>query len=153
MNLSFFINIIDRSVQLSSSFGKTFSFVKDACYYKDKVYQTAIYRKNNTWTKCVLIALSIVTDQVDLGQSAELYFVVKIPFCSCFWLFQWVQKCLTLMTVACVLMVAKVVLGLSTLMMYLWSHRLWFLLLTIILFVFINLSAFCCCLAEFIWWI
>ena len=42
-----------RSVQLSSSFGKTFSYVRDACEYIDKVYQADIYRKNNTCTSCV----------------------------------------------------------------------------------------------------
>ena len=42
-----------RSVQLSSSSGKTFSYVRDACWYKDKVYQADIYRKNNTCTSCV----------------------------------------------------------------------------------------------------
>ena len=53
MNLSFFTKIFDRSVQLSSSFGKTFSYVRGACEYKDKVYQVYIYRKNNTCTCCV----------------------------------------------------------------------------------------------------
>ena len=53
MNLSFFTNIFGRSEQLSSSFGKTFSYVRDACLYKDKVYQADIYRKNNTYTNCV----------------------------------------------------------------------------------------------------
>ena len=43
----------DRSVQLSSSFGKTFSYVRGACEFKDKVYQAYIYRKNNTCTSCV----------------------------------------------------------------------------------------------------
>ena len=41
-----------RGVQLSSSFGKTFSYVRYACKYKDKVYQADIYRKNNTCTSC-----------------------------------------------------------------------------------------------------
>ena len=31
MNLSFFAKIFDRSVQLSSSFGETFSYVSGAC--------------------------------------------------------------------------------------------------------------------------
>ena len=53
MNLSFFTKIFDRRVQLSSSFGKTFSYVRGACKYKDKVYQADIYRKNNTCTSCV----------------------------------------------------------------------------------------------------
>ena len=53
MNLSFFTNIFGRSEQLSSSFGKTFSYVRDACLYKDKVYQADIYRKNNSYTSCV----------------------------------------------------------------------------------------------------
>ena len=53
MNLSFFTKIFGRSVQLSSSFGKTFSYVRDACEYKNKVYQADIYRKNNTCTSCV----------------------------------------------------------------------------------------------------
>ena len=53
MNLSFFTKIFGRSVKLSSSFGKTFSYVRDACKYKDKVYQADIYRKNNTCTSCV----------------------------------------------------------------------------------------------------
>ena len=53
MNLSFFTKIFGRSVQLSSNFGKTFSYVRDACWYKDKVYQADIYRKNNTCTSCV----------------------------------------------------------------------------------------------------
>ena len=48
-----FTKIFGRSVQLSSRFGKTFSSVKDACEYKDKVYQADIYRKNNTCTSCV----------------------------------------------------------------------------------------------------
>ena len=53
MNLSFFTKIFGTSVQLSSSFGKTFSYVRDDCQYKDKVYQADIYRKNNTYTSCV----------------------------------------------------------------------------------------------------
>ena len=53
MNLSFFIKIDGRSLQLSLSFGKTFSYVRDACKCKDKVYQADIYRKNNTNTSCV----------------------------------------------------------------------------------------------------
>ena len=53
MNLSFFTKCFGRSVQLSSSFGKTFSYVRDACKYKDKVYQADIYRKNNTCISCV----------------------------------------------------------------------------------------------------
>ena len=57
--MSFFTKNVGRSVQLSSGFGKTFSYHRDACYYKDKVYQTDIYRKNNTCTSCVLMALSI----------------------------------------------------------------------------------------------
>ena len=44
----------DRSVQLSSSFGETFSYVRGACKYKIKVYQADSYRKNNTCTSCVL---------------------------------------------------------------------------------------------------
>ena len=31
MNLSFFTKFFGRSVQLSSSFGKTFSYVRDGC--------------------------------------------------------------------------------------------------------------------------
>ena len=31
MNLLFFTKIFDRSVQLSSSFGKTFSYVRSVC--------------------------------------------------------------------------------------------------------------------------
>ena len=53
MNLSFFTKMFERSVQLSSSFGKTFSDVRGACWYKDKVYQDDIYRKNNTCISCV----------------------------------------------------------------------------------------------------
>ena len=53
MNLSFFTEFFGRSVQLSSNIGKTFSYVRDACLYKDKVYQADIYRKNNTCTSCV----------------------------------------------------------------------------------------------------
>ena len=53
MNLSFFTKFFGRGVQLSSSFGKTFSYVRDACKYKDKEYQADIYRKNNTCTSCV----------------------------------------------------------------------------------------------------
>ena len=53
MSLSFFTKIFGRSVQLSSSCGKTFSYVRDACLYKDKVYQADIYRKNNTCASCV----------------------------------------------------------------------------------------------------
>ena len=48
-----FHQIFGRSVQLSSSFVKTFSYVRDDCSYKDKVYQADIYRKNNTCTSCV----------------------------------------------------------------------------------------------------
>ena len=54
MNLSFFTKIFGRSVLLSSSFGKTFSCVRDACKYKDKVYQADIYRKNSTCTSCAI---------------------------------------------------------------------------------------------------
>ena len=53
MNLSFFTKIFGRSVQLSSSFGKTFSYVRDACEYKDKVFKADIYNENNTCTSCV----------------------------------------------------------------------------------------------------
>ena len=53
MNLSFFTKIFGRSVQSSSSFGKTFSYIRDADWYKDKVYEADIYRKNNTYTSCV----------------------------------------------------------------------------------------------------
>ena len=53
MILSFFTKMFDRSVQLSSSFGKTFSYVRGACEYKGKVYQADIDRKNNTCTSCV----------------------------------------------------------------------------------------------------
>ena len=53
MNLSFFTKNFGRSVQLSSSFGKMFSYVRDACQYKDNVYQADIYRKNNTCISCV----------------------------------------------------------------------------------------------------
>ena len=53
MHLSFFTKLFGRSVQLSSNFGKTFSYVRDACWYKDNVYQADIFRKNNTCTSCV----------------------------------------------------------------------------------------------------
>ena len=53
MDLSFFTKCFGRSVQLSSSFGKTFSYVRDACKYKDKVYEADIYRINYTCTSCV----------------------------------------------------------------------------------------------------
>ena len=53
MHLSFFTKMFGRSVQLSSNFGKTFSYVRDACWYKDNVYQADIFRKNNTCTSCV----------------------------------------------------------------------------------------------------
>ena len=53
MHLSFSTKMFGRSVQLSSNFGKTFSYVRDACWYKDNVYQADIYRKNNTCTSCV----------------------------------------------------------------------------------------------------
>ena len=63
MNLSFFTKNFGRSVQLSSSFGKTFSYVRDACKYKDEVYQADIYRKNNTCTSCVFNGFkSIIID-------------------------------------------------------------------------------------------
>ena len=52
--LSFFTNTFGRSVQLSSSFGKTFSYVRDACNYKDKVYEADFFRKNNTCTNCAI---------------------------------------------------------------------------------------------------
>ena len=65
MNLSFFTKIFDRSAQLSSSFGKKFSYVRGACKYKDKVYQGDIYRKNNTCTSCVLMTLSIDSNICD----------------------------------------------------------------------------------------
>ena len=51
--MSFFTKMFGRSVQLSSNFGKTFSYVRDACWYKDNVYQADIFRKNNTCTSCV----------------------------------------------------------------------------------------------------
>ena len=53
MKLSFFTKKIGRRLQLISSFGKRFSYVRDACQYKDKVYQADIYRKSNTCTSCV----------------------------------------------------------------------------------------------------
>ena len=68
MILSFFTKMFDRSVQLSSSFGKTFSYVRGACEYKGKVYQADIDRKNNTCTSCVLMALSIYTKDVKSRQ-------------------------------------------------------------------------------------
>ena len=46
LNLSFFTKNFGRSVQLSSSFGKTFSYI-------DKVYQADIYREKNICTSCV----------------------------------------------------------------------------------------------------
>ena len=49
MNLSVFTKNFGISVQLSSSFDKMFSYVRDA----DKVYQADIYRKNNTCISCV----------------------------------------------------------------------------------------------------
>ena len=52
MNLSFFTKIFGRSVQLSSSIGKTFSYLRDSCLFKDKVYQADIYRKYKTGTSC-----------------------------------------------------------------------------------------------------
>ena len=60
MNLSFFTKIFGRSVQLSSSFSKTFSYVRNACLYKDKVYKADIYRKIILVPVAFLMALSIL---------------------------------------------------------------------------------------------
>ena len=49
--------------KLSSSFGKTSSFVRGACEYKDKVYQAYIYRKNNTCTSCVFNGFKYILGQ------------------------------------------------------------------------------------------
>ena len=54
-----FHQIFDRNVQLSSSFDKTFSYVRGACEYKDNVYQAYIYRKITLVPVAFLIALSI----------------------------------------------------------------------------------------------
>ena len=62
MNLSFFTKIFGRSVQLSTSFGKTFSYVRDACKYKCKVYLADIYRKNNTCTSCVFNGFKYINE-------------------------------------------------------------------------------------------
>ena len=68
MNLSYLTEIFGRSVQLSSSFGKTFSYVRGACKCKDKVYQADIYRKNNTCTSCVFNGFKyiLITVRIDL---------------------------------------------------------------------------------------
>ena len=72
MNLSFFTKIFGRSVQLSSSFGKTFSYVRDACKYKDKVFLADIYRKNNTCTSCALNGFKYINHLMTLMSIMEL---------------------------------------------------------------------------------
>ena len=60
MNMSFLTKNVGRSVQLSSSFGKTFSYIRDACQYKDKVYQAVIFIGRITLVPVeILMALSI----------------------------------------------------------------------------------------------
>ena len=59
MNLSFFTNCFGRSVKLSSSFAKTLSYVRDACKWKDKVYQANIYKKTTLVPVGFLMALNI----------------------------------------------------------------------------------------------
>ena len=66
MHLSFFTEFFGRSVQLSSSFGETFSYVRDTFLYKDKVYQADIYRKNNTCTSCVFNGFKYIYFNVKL---------------------------------------------------------------------------------------
>ena len=70
-----FNQFFDRSVQLSSSFGKTFSCVRDACWYKDKVYKADIYRKNNTCTSCVFNGFKYI--KCPLEFTADDYFVTS----------------------------------------------------------------------------
>ena len=53
MNLSFFTKIFGRSVQLSSSFGKTFSYVGTLVSTKTKCIKLICIGKNNTCTSCV----------------------------------------------------------------------------------------------------
>ena len=54
MNLeAFFTNIFSRCALSSSSFAKTFLYVREACKYTDKVNYVAMYRKNNICISCV----------------------------------------------------------------------------------------------------
>ena len=57
----FFQQIFGRSVQLSSSFGKKYSYVRDPCYYKDKVYQVDFYEENNACNSCVFNGFKYIT--------------------------------------------------------------------------------------------
>ena len=59
MNLSFFTQIFGRSVQLSSSFGKTFSYVRNACYTKTKCIKLIFIGKITLVPVAFLMALSI----------------------------------------------------------------------------------------------
>ena len=68
MNLSFFTKNFGRRVQWISSFGKTFSYARGDCQYKDKVYQAGIYRKNNTCTRCVFNGFKYIKGENEVVQ-------------------------------------------------------------------------------------
>ena len=53
MNLAFFTKIFRRCAQPSSSFAKTFLYVREAFKYTDKGNYFAMYRKNNICVSCV----------------------------------------------------------------------------------------------------
>ena len=50
MNLSFVTKTFNRSVQASPIFAITFLCEMQACLYVNKLYNTHIYKKNNTCT-------------------------------------------------------------------------------------------------------
>ena len=64
MNLTFFTKLFSRCMQSSSSFAKTFLFVREACKYIDKGNYVAMYRKKKTFVSVAfLMALSKLVDQ------------------------------------------------------------------------------------------
>ena len=53
MNLAFYTKIFSGCAQSSSSFAKTFLYVREACKYIDKGNNIAMYRKNDICIGCV----------------------------------------------------------------------------------------------------
>ena len=64
MNLAFFKEILNRSVQSNSDFAKTYLYEREACWYIDKVNNAAIYKKKtHTCISCVLNGFKYICQQ------------------------------------------------------------------------------------------
>ena len=62
MILAFFTKIFSRCAQSSSSFAKTFLYVREACKYTDKENYVDMYRKNNICISCFLNGFKSIKD-------------------------------------------------------------------------------------------